>query len=160
MPIISPLSSSRLGIRTSWHGQTAAATKESGQHTKSTQTHSAIFLNAPDCWSSESVKSVFKSSPIPQSLSQGADTQSHQNDRWRYNHPLTLLTENRTGRNAWVSSIDHAFLGAGYARELSLWQFSFVRSGRLSFRLLHHDSDLLAGSRRREWNRLRGKGFC
>lgn len=32
------------------------------------------LVNAPDCWSSESVKSVLKSSPIPQSLSQGANT--------------------------------------------------------------------------------------
>lgn len=89
------------------------------------------LVSSLDCWSSDCAKSASKSSSIPQSLTQAANTLSHHNDRWRYNHTLTLLTEIHTRKNTWVSGIDCAFLEAWFLGVLRLWRFSFFASAGL-----------------------------
>ena len=83
--IVSPLSDAE-GIGSSWHGwtETAATNRYENEaldyksrscwEDKEKAERLSSLVNAPDCWSSESVKSVLKSSPIPQSLSWGVNT--------------------------------------------------------------------------------------
>lgn len=90
------------------------------------------------------VKSALKSSPIPQSLSRGANTSSHHNDRWRYNHALTLADWGSRSRKTLESArLITRFSGSCIQGDnLVCDSFSFVRSAPTRAKVpLHHDRD-------------------